>query len=233
MPSIAEAVQALQPVDAESATYLDYHRRRYRYLMEAVARVNPTRILDVGMSYQTLLLRTLHPDAQLETIGYFDGRFVCAPQLPHTEFDLNLAADENAWPVCGGFDLIVMAEVIEHLHVAPSHVLRMFHKMLRPGGVMVLQTPNPINLARRVTLLFGHSPFRVIRDDPKNPGHFCEYTVEQLQEIATRCRMSSSEWSLTNYFGSGLGGQRIYNALCSALPGQLHEGITMILRARV
>jgi len=230
MPSIAEAVQALQPVDAESANYLDYHRRRYRYLMEAVARVSPTRILDVGMSYQTLLLRKLYPSAELETIGYFDYRFPRTPEVRHTEFDLNLAADEAAWPECGSFDVIVMAEVIEHLHVAPTHVLRMFRKMLRPGGAIVLQTPNTINLARRITLLFGQSPFRVIRDDPKNPGHFCEYTVEQLREVAARCQMSAGEWSLSNYFGSGRGWQRIYNGLCAILPGQLHEGITIILR---
>lgn len=236
MPSIAEAVRTLTASDADAASYLDYHRRRYEYLLELVAGVlrgqtprdgERLRMLDVGMSHQTRLARAVFPDVSLSTLGFYDHRFGRMEGLEHTGFDLNQSNDEAKWPELAPFDLILFAEVIEHLYVPPTRVLRMLRALLRPGGVLLIQTPNPVNLARRLALLGGKSPFEIIRDDANNPGHYCEYTVEQLLYLAEVAEMEVLEYSVKNYFGVR---KPLYNLACNLLPGRMAEGITILLR---
>lgn len=238
MPSIREAVRALDAPDADAAHYLNYHRRRYEYLLGFVERTlrgqeqrngEPQRVLDIGMSHQTLLLREVFPDVSLSTLGFYDHRFEQMEGVSHTPFDLNLAGEQANWPVLEAFDLILFAEVIEHLYVPPTKVLRMLRELLRPGGVLLIQTPNPVNLARRLALLGGKSPFEIIRDDANNPGHYCEYTVEQLLYLAEVTEMDVLEYSVANYFGDR---KPLYNLACNLLPGQLGEGITILMRRR-
>ena len=236
MPPIAEAVRTITAPDADAARYLDYHRRRYEYLLAFVERIlsgmtprdgAPLRVLDVGMSHQTLLVKQLFPTVELATLGFYDHRFPPMEGVTHTPFDLNAAAEESKWPQIEPFDLILLAEVIEHLYVPPTRVLRMLRHLLRPGGMLLIQTPNPVNLARRLALLGGKSPFEIIRDDSNNPGHYCEYTVENLVFLAGVADLEVMEYTVSNYFGAK---KALYNIVCSLLPGQMAEGITILLR---
>ncbi len=50
----------------------------------------------------------------------------------------------------GPFDVITLFDVIEHLH-DPVDSLKKLHKLLKPGGILVLQTPNYDSLIQRMT----------------------------------------------------------------------------------
>jgi SAM-dependent methyltransferase len=50
-------------------------------------------------------------------------------------------------------DFVVLAEVIEHLR-NPYQVMRELNRILRPGGKLVLSTPNILNLKSRIRFLF-------------------------------------------------------------------------------
>jgi len=53
------------------------------------------------------------------------------------------------------FDLIVCVEGIEHLE-NPSHLLRSFARILKPGGRLIITTPNITSFASRIKfMLFG------------------------------------------------------------------------------
>jgi 2-polyprenyl-3-methyl-5-hydroxy-6-metoxy-1,4-benzoquinol methylase len=54
----------------------------------------------------------------------------------------------------GSFDAIVCGDLIEHLR-DPAAFLRRIRPLLRPGGRVVLSTPNVANWAMRLGLLFG------------------------------------------------------------------------------
>lgn len=57
----------------------------------------------------------------------------------------------------GSFDGIYSGELIEHLF-RPDHLLSECRRVLRPGGVLVLTTPNLAALQDRLQFLAGHSP---------------------------------------------------------------------------
>lgn len=58
-----------------------------------------------------------------------------------------LPFDDNA------FDYILLAEVVEHLK-NPYDVMKELNRILKPGGALVLSTPNILNLKSRMRFLF-------------------------------------------------------------------------------
>ena len=55
------------------------------------------------------------------------------------------------------FDLVTNLEVIEHLCSA-DNLLAEIHRILKPGGSLVLSTPNLASWVNRILLLFGYFP---------------------------------------------------------------------------
>ncbi len=58
----------------------------------------------------------------------------------------------------GSFDLVVLADVLEHLP-DPLRVLRSLHSVLNPRAKIVLSVPNVANVSVRAQLLFGRFPY--------------------------------------------------------------------------
>jgi SAM-dependent methyltransferase len=71
------------------------------------------------------------------------------------------------------FDLVVLLEVIEHLP-APLDLVRVMGRITRPGGILVLTTPNFNGLSRRYLGI----RWRVI--DPEHLGYFTPSTLLRL-----------------------------------------------------
>ena len=70
-------------MDTLPSQYLQFHQRRYQFLLELLERVSQTqrpftRLLDIGLSYQTLQFQEAFPHATIDTLGYFDHRFTGA-----------------------------------------------------------------------------------------------------------------------------------------------------------
>jgi hypothetical protein len=190
--------------------YAEYHRERFEYVVGLCqSRVPPAvgrRILDIGRSPLSAMLRKVYDD--LTTMGFSPGEdhggHVSNDGLsgvPHICYNLTLAGDPSTWPEVGPFDLIVFAEVIEHLHIAPEFVLLMFRSMLAPGGILVVQTPNAAALHKRMKMFVGKNPYELIRPDGCNPGHFREYTAAELENMGNRAGLKTVYHEYREYFG--------------------------------
>jgi SAM-dependent methyltransferase len=188
----------------------------------------PQRILVVGPSYETQLLRAELPQATVDTLGWFDHRFPLREGERHIELDLN----EADRPPLEQHDVVICSEVIEHLHVASVPVLRYLGEALADGGRLILQTPNAASLPNRLRLLVGRNPYEPIRQEARNPGHFHEYTVRELREAVTAAGLVVEGVLTANYFDHGSRKNRVYRAAGRALPRTLREGITLIARRR-
>jgi len=55
------------------------------------------------------------------------------------------------------FDVVVFSEVIEHL-VDPIFVLNQIYRVLKPGGMLIVSTPNIAYVQYRIELLMGKLP---------------------------------------------------------------------------
>jgi SAM-dependent methyltransferase len=225
-----EDLAALDDPDsrAEWRQYLAYHERRYRTLRSLAlelldGRAGP-RILNVGPMFETALLRAA-AGATVDTLGFANPVFPPRPGERHIESDLN----EPDGKADGSYDLIVMAEVIEHLHTSPVTVLGHLAGWLRPGGALIVQTPNAVALHKRLRMLAGRNPLEPIRADASNPGHFHEYTLGELRQVAAGAGLAVGGVRAENYFGASPAA-RAYGALGRALPPSLRHGITIWLR---
>jgi len=83
------------------------------------------------------------------------------------------------------FDGLLMGELIEHLY-DPVALVRECHRVLRPGGALVLTTPNLATLQDRLRFLLGRSPRQV---DPLHEYlrlHIRPFTAQLLTRLLAR-----------------------------------------------
>jgi hypothetical protein len=221
---------ALTPPEREEArAYLRYHARRFALLRDTVAGLvsSPAaRILDVGPNLQTALLRQTLPRAHVDTMGFAHPIVPPRSGEIHIELDLNRAVWDASKRGDGRYDVVVLAEVIEHLHQPAELVLRYLAGWLGPGGVLLVQTPNAVALHKRLRMLVGISPFEPIRLSKDNPGHFHEFTLSELRDTACKAGLRPAGAITANYFGEPTITGRAYAALGKVLPPTLRHGIT-------
>ena len=74
-------------------------------------------------------------------------------------------------------------------HHSPRRLFREIVRVLKPGGVLVIATPNAVNIRKRAYVLLGRSNFPVLRDwyeigDPVWRGHVREPIIRDLHQLA-------------------------------------------------
>jgi 2-polyprenyl-3-methyl-5-hydroxy-6-metoxy-1,4-benzoquinol methylase len=110
------------------------------------------------------------------------------------EGDLN-----NPLPVPpASFDTIVAAEVIEHLE-NPRAVCRELFRLLRPGGMVLLSTPNNESWRSLVALLFrGHF---VAFGETSYPAHITAVVRKDLERILIEAGFRETAFAFTDRGG--------------------------------
>lgn len=130
--------------------YFRLHRHRYQAILSALDAPNNAHILEVGVTpgQCTRLL----VDAGYRVSGVdLDPmpRQALWKQLGVQVCKMNLERDPLPF-ADQTFDRIVFSEVIEHLVFSPLPVLREFHRVLVPGGRVLITTPNELYLKSRL-----------------------------------------------------------------------------------
>jgi hypothetical protein len=242
---MASGRSALEKDTEPNAGYIAFHRPRFTFLIDLLrhnVRTTDARILDVGRSYLTTMMHD-ELGTRIDSLGLEPEQDV--PSGHHYCFDLNDAQYRERWRTdIGPYDVIVFAEVIEHLYTAPELVIGFLSDVLVPNGSLLLQTPNAVSLSKRVKLGIGVNPFEPIRVDRLNPGHYREYTLDELVDVLTRSRFSIEKSWRKYYFDvryakHEMGTEKpklisgaIRNVAYRLLPPSLREGITVLARKR-
>jgi 2-polyprenyl-3-methyl-5-hydroxy-6-metoxy-1,4-benzoquinol methylase len=126
------------------------HGRTHRKVIDIFARF-PARgsLLEVPAGEGALAWQ-LHKLGYTVTAGDIDPHFFKVTSIPCVYVDLN-----QQFPFPNGeFDFISCVEGIEHLEDQFQFV-RECHRILKPGGTLLLSTPNILNLASRLKFLFS------------------------------------------------------------------------------
>lgn len=230
-------------LNADQKRYLQIHEPRFQKVISLISHHLPdkkeVKILDVGPSVLTDMIQTRFTAATVESLGIkgegHDGGHLpkgVTDHISHHEFDLNLTDRPEKWIEPGRYDLIVCAEVIEHLHTAPEHLLLFLKSLLNSGGTLILQTPNAAALIKRITLMRGKNPYERIRLNSDNPGHFREYTREELLSLALEAGFVVEDVTMENYFRllPVTWKVRAYRTLQILMGKNWKDGITLVLR---
>ncbi|MEO5923055.1 MAG: methyltransferase domain-containing protein [Bryobacteraceae bacterium] len=87
----------------------------------------------------------------------------------------------------GSFATVLCCELVEHLPTDPMHMMSEIHRILRPGGHLVLTTPNVASLRAVAGILQGFHPMlfpAYIKPNPggdPDPRHAREYTPNEMK----------------------------------------------------
>jgi 2-polyprenyl-3-methyl-5-hydroxy-6-metoxy-1,4-benzoquinol methylase len=142
----------------------------------------PLRILDVGTA-----------EGYLGALLKEQGHFVVGIEQDHAlaaqarqNYDLFHVADIESFdlPYQSDFDLVIFADVLEHLR-EPATVLRRSISMLNKTGEIIISVPNVANVFVRACLLFGRFEYsdRGILDRT----HLRFFTLATLRKLMAQC----------------------------------------------
>lgn len=106
------------------------------------------------------------------------------------------------------FDVVLCMSVIEHVPHTPRPLLEGMNRVIKPGGLLVLETPNLAYLYNRQKLARGASVLAPISDqyytDGSYEGHHREYTLDELVWLCLQIghALRSVETFNYSYYGS-------------------------------
>jgi SAM-dependent methyltransferase len=140
---------------------LDRERKALDVVEAALTRLaeRPARILDVGCGDGTFLerlaARMQDPSVNYVGVDYSEHQLTKAARLPFEFYACDLG--EGIPLPDRSVDLVHAAEIIEHLY-DPDLLIEECARVLRPGGHLVVTTPNLQAWFNRVLFLFGIQP---------------------------------------------------------------------------
>lgn len=81
------------------------------------------------------------------------------------------------------FDVVIAGEIIEHIFDTDFFLVEI-KRVLKPGGKLLISTPNIASLGRRLLLFFGISPLvELSPNETGSVGHIRYFTFETLKNI--------------------------------------------------
>lgn len=167
----------------EESVYYDRYIDRYRRTLEYFANLPlplPAEVIEIGGGQVALLAQELFRDrAMVGDVNRQYARSVTEHGVEFLKCDLlhdKLTSDR----MC---DVIILCEVIEHLPIPLYTVLQRLLPALRPGGFILLTTPNLYRLRNVVRLALGRNIFCPFfyPDESTSLGHVLEFSKSHLE----------------------------------------------------
>jgi ubiquinone/menaquinone biosynthesis C-methylase UbiE len=157
------------------------------------------------------------------------------PRVRFARFDAEDLSDEPS----SRYDAVIMIALIEHL-IDPLSAMQQVRRLLRPGGIVYLDTPNIAKYTRRLRLLAGRFPSTATdaegllthRGEPVDlfeEGHLHYFTYKSLTRLLTeRCGFTRVE-KLSYYEGPRLVSRSCEAALARLWP-ELFSELCLVAR---
>lgn len=188
---------------------------KYQILLKRMSKFSAHNILDIGCGDGSFLLTA--------------GKFLKINKLYGVDISKNGIKEANKANIkafchdvdkgkiplkSNSIDLIFCGEVIEHVY-SPDNLLIEIHRLLKPGGHVVLTTPNLASWFNRISLLFGYQPIfsdiSLVTNAgqlwPMDPfGHLRLYTYRSLVYLFNYYKFNVEEvfgYGINNKYGFG------------------------------
>jgi len=226
------------------AGYLGYHRRRFQDTLRLLPEGAGRRLLDVGAfpGHLSALARArgwevVGLNNAIESGGSYQ-EFLGRCRRRQIEI-LSCEVEREPFPLAtGSMDAVLFCELFEHLHWNPFHTLKEIFRVLRPGGLVILTTPN----YRRAETLFrylrgwGYQPpvsrtFHELLPSLYYHRHNREYTANELIYYLSRQGKDLYDFSVDQvHFSDCLDGEPDIPVVLGQRRGFLEHKLGAILR---
>lgn len=212
---------------SEVGAYIDsrYHRLRLQLALDLLWESEPATVLELGSSAAAPLLDSLPAGVRAIAVD------IDPHALPRrSDVVQPIAADvADRLPFRdASIDSILMCELIEHLYDSSS-LLDECRRVLKPGGSLIVTTPNLAGLQDRLRFLFGLSPRQVDVLHPYLKLHIRPFTKQSLARLLTSSGFSVASVR-SNFLTFRFGPRRIWIRWVAVLAPGL--GGSLVVAAR-
>jgi 2-polyprenyl-3-methyl-5-hydroxy-6-metoxy-1,4-benzoquinol methylase len=189
--------------------------RVLRYLLKhSPSQLQQLRLLDVGGQIGSLALYASRIGFKATAVDYEIFTKIYRQILAEQGVDYP-SCDVGSEPLPfqnDSFDAVTYLDVIEHHAFSPKRVLREIHRVLAPGGTVIVSTPNHASIYNRLFLAFGRSVNDNFQqyfegDAEFYLGHHREYTRAELRRAleltgfeVVECRVVEEDLRSLIYF---------------------------------
>ena len=175
--------------------YVEADFKRFVYTLSLVPEQTGQRILELGANpyFTTTLLRKFR-SADLHLANFFDkpepeGRqkvtiHSTGEVIEYAFKQFNIEAETFPYDD-NSFDVVLFCEIIEHLLSDPVHALTEIRRVLKPGGDLVLTTPNVARLENARKIIAGENVYDPYSGHGPYGRHNREYTQKDLFSLLT------------------------------------------------
>ena len=207
-PEVAKVVAAPVAVEAiatwvspEGREYANTHKSRFVHTLEITPSGDASQsVLEMGAYMQiTAPLKFQLGYGSVRgcyygALGRVDHKTITSESGEIFECDIDLFdAEKDVYPYGdGSFDTVLCCELIEHLFADPMHMMSEINRILKPGGHLVLTTPNIGSLRSISAILLGYHPSffpAYIRprkeDEEAEARHNREYVPMEIRNLLT------------------------------------------------
>lgn len=158
-------------------------------LVEEFSANKKCKVLDVSAGYAipSRILKAEGFDVHVTDSVSIAGEKTCSIVqniFPFTRID-NLESDDLPFDN-NTFDIVLWLATIEHLHNSPRRILNWMKRILKTNGILIIDTPNVLELRKRIMFLFGKSflpQIQFVYHSDYHGDHHREYTKRDLEYV--------------------------------------------------
>ena len=201
----------------EGDLYAETHSRRFyetlRFLPELPSNA---RVLELGaLPYYFTILMENFAGVRPDTLSFFE--FEQSESATHAvqnvergeryEFDYRAVnVETEVFPFADDtFDLVLCCEILEHLLINPSHMLYEAHRVLRPGGHILITTPNVLRWDNLWAMIRGTNIYDRYHGNGIYGRHNREYSPGEVSELLQANGFQVERLETINVYGGSRG----------------------------
>ncbi|MEM7586479.1 MAG: class I SAM-dependent methyltransferase [Acidobacteriota bacterium] len=213
--------QGIRPDDPELGDWLEGYRRNHRERLVADLHLVEQHVPDGARILECGAVPLLATGALAE-LGYRVQAIDVAPQrfagaIERLGLDVQRCdLEHEALPFTAErFDAVIFNELFEHLRINPITTLEEVHRVLRPGGSLLLSTPNLRSFRGLRNLLLHNQAHAASADVYRqyeklatlgHMGHVREYTTREVADFLTHIGFQVEKIIFRGGHGRGLVG---------------------------
>lgn len=202
----ANVRKALSSLIAPDDSYNKVHEARLARTLQVLVDEKPSgRLLEIGTGVVVpLALKRLVPDLDVHVTDFDLGRDKvgsmllesCGESREVTSYHIDLEyapipVDDET------FDVVLCCEVIEHMEIDPMFMMAEINRVLKPGGMLVMTTPNIVSSWGITKMLIGIEPYFYMqyRHAREYHRHNYEYSIHSLVAVLKAAGFDGNTWT--------------------------------------